>query len=193
MDISRIDDVDEVRQALIKLMAIADRLETRNMQTVQRIEAAAAALDQGVIRLDAGGERFAQNALQVIGSNTQQAMSQGAGQALGEFRQQLQQSADSAKAAAHAMDEQRRGLTSARRTLVRNGLVALLVGSVLAVGGAVWMVHQSMQQMAQAHFGQEILQATQRGAITRCGDSLCAKVGRKPQRYDKDDQYLLLQ
>ena len=105
MDIPRIDDMDEVRQALIKLMAIADRLETRNMQTVQRVEAAVAALDQGVIRLDAGGERFAQNALQVIGSNTQQAMSQGAGQALGEFRQQLRQSADSAKAAAHAMDE----------------------------------------------------------------------------------------
>jgi hypothetical protein len=193
MDISRIDDVDEVRQALIKLMAIADRLETRNMQTVQRIEAAAAALDQGVIRLDAGGERFAQNALQVIGSNTKQAMSQGAGQALGEFRQQLQQSADSAKAAAHAMDEQRRGLTSARRTLVWNGLVALLVGSVLAVGGAAWVVHRSVQEMAQARFGQDILQATRHGSITRCGKSLCARVSKKPQHYGKDGQYLLLQ
>jgi hypothetical protein len=50
-----------------------------------------------------------------------------------------------------------------------------------------------MQKMAQAHFGQDVLQATQRGAITRCGDSLCAKVGKKPQRYDKDGQYLLLQ
>lgn len=193
MDISRADDVEGVRQALIKLMAIADRLEARNTQTVLRIEAVTAALDQGVIRLDAGGERFAKSALQVIGSNAQQAITQGAGQAIGEFRQQLQQSATSAQSAAHAMDEQRRGLTAARRTLVWNGLIALLVGSLLTVGAAAWVVHRSMRELAQAHFSQDILQATQRGAITRCGDALCAKVGRKPQRYGKDGHYLLLQ
>lgn len=193
MDISRTDEVDTVRQALTKLMAIADRLEARNTQTVQRIEAATVALDQGVNRLDGGGERFARSVLQVIGSNAQQALTQGAGQAVGEFRQQLQQSADSAQSAVHAMDEQCRGLTAARRTLVWNGLIALLIGSLLAVGGAAWIVHRSMQELAQAHFSQDILQATQHGAITRCGDSLCAKVGKKPQRYGEDGQYMLLQ
>jgi len=193
MDISRTDDVEAVRQALTRLMAIADRLEARNTQGAQRIEAATVALDQGVSRLIGGGEQFAQSALQLIGSSAQQAMIQGAGQAVGEFRQRLQQSADSAQSAAHAMDEQRRGLTAARCSLVWNGLVALLIGSLLAAGGAAWMAHRSMQQMAQARFGQEILQATKRGAITRCGDSLCAKVGRKPQRYGEEGQYLLLQ
>lgn len=193
MNISCSDDVEVVRQALTKLMAIADRLEARNLQTVQRIEAASAALDQGVSRLDGGGERFAKSALQVIGSNAQQALTQGAGQAVGEFRQQLKQTADSAQSAAHAMDEQRRGLTIARRSLVWNGLIALLMGSLLAAGGAAWVVHRSMQEMAQAHFGQDILRATQRGAIIRCGDSLCVKVGKKPQRYGEDGQYLLLQ
>lgn len=193
MDISRTDDVEALRQALTKLMAIADRLEGRNAQTVQRIEAATVALDQGVGRLDGSGERFAQSALQVIASSTQQAVGQGAGQALGEFRQQLQQSVDIARSAARAMDEQQRGLTIARRSLVWNGLIALLVGSLLAAGGAGWMTYRSMQQMARAHFGQDILQATQRGAITRCGESLCAKVGRQPQHYGKDGQYVLLQ
>lgn len=193
MDISRTDDVDAVRQALTKLMAIADRLETRNMQTVHRIEAATAALDQGASRLNGSGERFAQSALQVIGNNAQQVVTQGAEQALSEFRQQLQQSANIGLSAANAMNEQCRGLAAARRTLVWNGMIALLVGSLLAVGGAAWMAHRSMQEMAQAHFGQDILQATQRGAITRCGDSLCARVGEKPQRYGKNGQYLLLQ
>ncbi len=193
MDISRTDEVDAVRQALIKLMAIADRLETRNVQTVERVEAATAALDQGVVRLDGGGERFASSALQAIGNNAQQAVTQGAAQALAEFRQQLQQSADSARSSANAMDQQSRSLATARRTLVWNGLIALLSGSLLAACGAGWVAHRSMQEMAQAHFGQDILQATQRGAITRCGDVLCAKVGRQPQRYGKDGQYLLLQ
>lgn len=193
MDISLTDDVEAVRQALTKLMAIADRLETRNMQTVHRIEAATAALDQGASRLNGSGERFAQSALQVIGNNAQQAVTQGAEQALSEFRQQLQQSANSGLSAANAMNEQCRGLASARRTLVWNGMIALLIGSLLAAGGAAWVAHRSMQEMAQAHFGQDILQATQRGAITRCGDSLCVKVGKKPQRYGADGQYLLLQ
>jgi len=192
MDSSRTDEVEVLRQALTKLMAIADRLEERNAQTVERIEGATAALDRGVSRLDGSGERFAQSALQVIASNTQQAMAQGAGQVLSEFREQLQQSAEIARSAARAMDEQQRGLTVARRSLVWNGLTALLVGSLLAAGGAAWMVHASMQQMAQARFSQDILQATQRGAITRCGEALCVKVGSKPQRYGKNGQYLLL-
>jgi hypothetical protein len=193
MDISHADEVDAVRQALIKLMAIADRLETRNAQTMERIEAATAALDHGVVRLDGSGERFATSALQVIGNNAQQTVTQGAAQALAEFRRDLQQSADSARSAANAMNQQSRGLTAARRGLVWNGMIALLMGSSLAAGGAAWVAHRSMQEVAQAHFGQDILQATQRGAITRCDDALCARVGKKPQRYGKDGRYLLLQ
>jgi hypothetical protein len=104
MDSSRTEDVESVRQALTRLMAIADRLESRNAQAVQRIDAAAVALDQGVNRLDAGGERFARGALQVIGSSVQQVVAQSAGQAVGELRQRLQQGADSVRAAAHALD-----------------------------------------------------------------------------------------
>lgn len=193
MDSSAADDVETVRQALIRLMAIADRLESRNAHTVQRIDAATAALDQGVSRLDAGGERFAERALQVIGNNARQAVAQGAGEAVDELRQRLQHSAGSAQAAARAMDEQRKGLTSARRSLVWNAAVALLLGSLLAMGAAAWTIRRSVQQLAQLHFGQDIVRATQRGAINRCGDSLCARVGRRPERFGKDGQYVLLE
>lgn len=185
-------DVDAVRQALTKLMAIADRLDARNAQTVERLDAATAALDHGVKRLDEGGERFAKSALQLIGSNAQQIIAQGTGQVFGDFRQQLQQSAHVAKSAADVLDHQCKELTSARRSLAWSGMIALSIGSLLAAGGAAWMIHRSMQEVAQAHFGQDILQATQRGSITRCGDSLCARVGSKSQRYDKDSRYLLL-
>lgn len=187
------NDAEVVSQALAKLLAIADRLDTRNQQTAQRIETATAALDHGVNRLDEGGERFAKSALQVIGTHAQQTIVQGAGQAIGEFRQQLQQSARDAQSAAQAMDEQRKGLTVARRSLVWNGLIALLIGSLLAAGGAAWVAHRSMQEVRQARFGQDILRATQGGSITRCGDLLCARIGKKPQRYGKDGEYVLLQ
>jgi len=47
-----------------------------------------------------------------------------------------------------------------------------------------------MQLLAQQ---QAVQRATQRGAINRCGDSLCARVGRKPRRFGKDGQYVLLE
>lgn len=193
MDTLHVDEVEKVRQSLVKLLAIADRLDARNAQTVQELAAATAALDRGVERLDAGGEHFANSALQLIGDHAQQSIAQGAAEAAAAFRQQMQRCADTAQSAARAMDEQRRGLTSARRSLVWNGLLALLIGSLLAAGGAAWIAHRSMQDLAQAHFGQDILQATQRGAITRCGESLCVKVEQKPRRYGRDGQYLLLQ
>jgi hypothetical protein len=56
----------------------------------------------------------------------------------------------------------------------------------------VWVVHRSGEALAQARFGQAIVQATQRGTIIRCGDLLCAKVGKKLRRYGKDGEYLLL-
>lgn len=193
MNIPHTEDVEVVREALAKLLAIADRLDARNLQTMQRLEVAGVALDQGVTRLDAGGEHFAKSALQLIGDHAQQCIAHGAAEAVATFQAQMQQCVDTAQAAAHAMEEQRKGLAVARRTLVWNGLIALLLGSLLAAGGAAWIAHRSVQKIARAHFGQDILQATQRGVITRCGDSLCAKVGRKPQRYGEGGEYLLLQ
>jgi hypothetical protein len=193
MDVHRSDDVEAVKQALVKLMAIADRLDVRNTQAVQRIDAAVTALDQGVQRLAGGGERFANEALQVIGTRTQQAIVQGAGQAMDGFQQQLQQGAEAATWAAQEMDTQRKGLAAARRSLVWNGLLALLVGSLLAAGGTGFFAWKSMQAIAQAQFGQDILQATRSGTLSHCGDSLCLKVGKKPRRYGKDGEYALLQ
>jgi hypothetical protein len=184
---------EAVQQSLMKLLAVVDRLDARNLQTVQRLEAATAAMEQGVGRLDRGGEQFAQQALQRIGADTQQTMAQGAGRAVTEFQHQLQQAAHCVQWAVQAMDEQRKGLAAARRSLVWIGAMVLLVGSLLAAGGAAWVAHRSMQEIAQANFGKDILQATQGGAITRCGDSLCVRVGKKPQHYGKEGEYVLLQ
>lgn len=190
---SNSEDVEATKQALVKLMAIADRLDTRNRQTAQQLETAVAALDQSASRLSQGGEAFAQRALQAIGTGAQQSIAQGTGQAVTQLRQQLLQSANSAHGAAQAMEREGKSLASARRTLLWNGLIALLVGSVLAAGGSAWIAHKSMQEVAQAQFAKDILDATRSGAITRCGDALCARVGKKPRRYGAQDEYVLLQ
>lgn len=186
------DDVEAVQQALAKLLAIADRLDGRNRQAMQRIEAATGAMEQGVSRLDHGAGQFARDALQLVGADVRQAIAQGANQATKELQRQLAETACSAQWAAQAVDEQRKGLAMARRSLLWSGAIALLFGSLLAAGGAAWVAHRSMQEIAQADFAEDILRAAQSGAITRCGDALCAKVGKRPQRYGKDGEYALL-
>jgi len=71
--------------------------------------------------------------------------------------------------------------------------MALLIGSLLAAGGTAWIAHRSMQEIAQADFGKDILQATRDGSITRCGVSLCVRIGKKPRYYGKEGEYVLLQ
>ncbi|WP_329740430.1 hypothetical protein [Dyella sp. A6] len=184
--------IEAAQQALVRLLAIADRLDARNRQAAQDIEAAVSAMRQGVERLDRSGDQFAQQALQRVSADVQQSIAQGVDQAAGRLQCQLQQSAHSAQLAAKAMLEQRKGLSAARRALVWSGTLALLVGVLLAVAGAAWVAHRSMQDVAQAHFSDDILRATRSGAITRCGDALCARVGKHPKRYDKAGDYVLL-
>jgi hypothetical protein len=192
METVRTDNVDAVAQALAKLMAITDRVDARNAQTVQRIEALAAAMEHATQRLDAGGERFAAAALQTIAGHAQQAMGQVVAQTVGPVELRLEHAANSASAAARAMDDELATMVTARRGLVWNGLLALLVGTLLALGATAWVVYRSGETLTQARLGQDIVQAMQRGTITRCGDSLCAKVGKRLRRYGKDGEYLLL-
>jgi hypothetical protein len=193
MNIADATDVEATKQTLVKLMAIADRLDARNLKTAQQLEAAVATLDHGAARLDQGADAFTQRALQIIGTGAHESIVQGTQQAAAEVRHRLEHTASHAQAAAQAMEREARLLTGARRSLVWNGLLALLVGSLLAAGGAAWIAQKSMQEVAQAHFGKDILEATHSGAITRCGDRLCARVGKAPQRYGTKGEYLLLQ
>src|SRR6185312_7433604 len=62
----------------------------------------------------------------------------------------MQQAAHGVQWAAQAMDEQRKGLAAARRSLLWIGAMALLIGSLLAAGGTAWIAHRSMQEIAQA-------------------------------------------
>ena len=193
MNTSNPMDVEGVKETLVKLMAIADRLDARNLQTAQQFEAAAVTLDQAANRLSEGGDEFAQRALGVIRANVQQSIVQGTETAVDQVRGRLELATTSAQAAARVMEREAQSLTNARRTLVWNGMIALLVGSLLAAGGAAWIAHKSMQEVAQANFAKDILQATRTGAITRCGDVLCARVGAKPRRYGTQGEYVMLQ
>src|SRR3546814_2456007 len=84
------DSLDALKQSLLKLATIANQLDARSAQAVQRVEASTDSLDQGMHRLESGATRLASEALQVIREQARQAVTQGTAQALGELDSQLQ-------------------------------------------------------------------------------------------------------
>src|SRR3546814_1215764 len=90
------------------------------------------------------------------------------------------------------MDEQGKRLARMQGGLVWKPLVALTIGSLLAAGRSGYIAWKSMHEVRRAEFGQDILQATHTGVLTRCGDALCAKVGEQALRYGSHEEYVLL-
>src|SRR3546814_766339 len=126
------DCPDALKQSLLKLATIANQLDARSAQAVQRVEASTNSLDQGMHRLESGATRLASEALQVIREQDRQAVTQGTAQALGELDSQLQTGIQAAQRAALDMDEQCKRLARMQGGLVWKALVALTIGSLLA-------------------------------------------------------------
>lgn len=186
------DGLDALKQSLLQLATIANQLDARSTRAVQQLEASTDSLDHGMQRLESGATRLASEALQVIGEQARQAFAQGTAQAMGELNAQLQAGIQAARRAVLDMDEQRKRLARAQGGLVWKALVALAIGSLLAAGGSAYVAWKSMHEIRRAEFGQDILQATRNGVLTRCGDALCAKVGKQAVRYGSDEEYVLL-
>src|SRR3546814_9433499 len=122
------DSLDALKQSLLKLATIANQLDARSAQAVQRVEASTDSLDQGMHRLESGATRLASEALQVIREQARQAVTQGTAQALGELDSQLQTGIQAAQRAALDMDEQCKRLARMQGGLVWKALVALTIG-----------------------------------------------------------------
>ncbi len=185
-------DIDELKQQLLQMATITSWLDERSEQALQRVDASTDALNKGLHRLTTHSEQFVEDVTRLIGQQVHQAVAQGASQAVSEFDKQLQSSTRAAQWAAQTMHEQRMSLSIAQRALVWKGLLALFIGAVLATGGAGFVVWDSMRQIKNATFDQDILHATQVGSITRCGDALCVKVGKHPKSYGNYGDYVLL-
>lgn len=186
------DELEALKQALLKTATIANQLDARSAQAVRQVEASTGMLDRGVQRLESGAARFAGEALQLIGEQARQSVGQGVAQALDDFNTQLQAGARAAQWAAQGMEEQRNRLARTQGGLVWKASVALAIGSLLAAGGSGYIAWNSMREVRRAEFGQDILQATRNGMLTRCGEALCAKVGKRPTRYGSSGEYVLL-
>jgi len=188
------DDVgtEALKQLVLQLATVAQQLDRRSELAVARVDASTAALDQELHALGAGAEQFAREAIRVVGEQAQEVVGRGVGSTLAAFNRQLEASAQVARAAAGAMEEQRRHLVATRRMLAWCAGAALLVGSLLAVGVAGHIGWKAMQQVRRAQFTEDVAHAAQSGVLTRCGDALCVRAAEPLRRYAKNPAYVLI-
>lgn len=166
--------------------------QQENAQLRQQLGQATAALQQVAQRLEAGGARLGQDALRVIGTQGQQVLSDSTGQSLGKLNQQVERTTERVKWAERVAGQQSLQLTRAQTTLVWKSLLVLGLGSLLLAGTSAYIAWDRMRVVRQADFGQDILRATQTGALTRCGDALCARIEPQAARHGEDGEYALL-
>lgn len=177
----------------LKLAAVADLLDQRSGLAVQTAEQGAQQLRSTADTLARQHQQMTEQALAAIGGQARQSIERGAGEALDQLRQQLRQASESAGQSARTIAEQAQALREAQRGLVWKAGFALLAGALLAAGGSAFIVWRSLQQLERADFAEDVLEATRSGAITRCADALCVRVGETPKKYGAKGEYVLLE
>lgn len=184
------DDIEAVKQLLLKLAVIADRLDARSEQAVQGVEAGATTLTQSAHRLESGAGQFARQALQAIGEQAHQAIAHNADHAITAFEGRLQHAADNANRTADALANQHARLAKSQKSLVAASVTALLVGSLLAVGGTWLWVKHSRDQVARQQVEARLLSAINASDIVLCADGrLCVNIDDQGKRQGDRRQY----
>lgn len=170
------EQLDDVKKLVLKLAAITGQIDQRNQEGTVQIANSVQTLDLASRRLQGGADQFAGAVMQAVGKQVQNVVAEHSAHALDQFNEQLRTSASRVQRATEALAEQRKTLHQTQRTLVWQGLIALLIGSVLAAGAGGYLFWQARHIGGDAALTADIRQAVASGALARCNDGrLCAR------------------
>jgi hypothetical protein len=182
-------DSDDLKELIVTLAAVADRLDQRSESAVQRVERTGATLHQSADRLGSNTQAFARDVLQAIEKHSGEAIARGTGQAVEQCNAQLRNAAQTATASARELDQMRDAMRRERRTWVWLVSGALIVGSMLSVGAAGYAVTTSKRQVERNRIEADLLRAYNAADVTLCGGKLCANVDISGARSGDQKQY----
>lgn len=186
-------DVAAFKDLTLKLLALADRMEQRDERIVGLLAQQVAELQNAARAVNTGGQALARDALDMLRSQTKDAVTDSIAEAANASKAQLEASASTASWSAREVNEAAMELRKQRGFWLWAAPIALITGALLTAGGSSFLVWKNSRELKRTEFGQDILRATQSGTLNRCGEALCAKVGTKPKRFGKEGEYALLQ
>ena len=182
----------ELQETALRLSVVVDFLEERAEQASLQSAQGAQALRQAIDGFDARSRQLSQDVVTAIASRAEGEIRQAIARAAEQCTARLQDAGQSAVRAAALLDGKAHALGDSQRRLAWKAGIALLVGAALAAGGSAAVAWKSLRDIERAGFGEDILQATRDGTITRCGESLCVKAGPGARRAGPGGEYLLI-
>ncbi len=186
-------DVAAFKDLTLKLLALADRMEQRDERVVGLLAQHAAELQNAARAVSTGGQALARDALDMLRSQAKDAVAESIAEAAMASKMRLEASASSASWSAREVTEAAMELRKQRGLWLWAAPIALIAGALLTAGGSSFLAWKNAKELKRAEFSQDLLRATQSGALNRCNKALCARVGAKPTRFGKDGEYVLLQ
>lgn len=172
---------------------MVDALERRSVDAVNAIDDGRLALTRAVDDLGARGGQLVAEVSRQAQAETRSAAERALSESLAAFKSQLEAAARSAVNGAEALQREREALAKQQRSAFWVGSVALALGALVVAGGSTWWVTQQRAEVAKLDFARELHEATARGALVPCGESLCARVGESPRRAGRNGEYLVIE
>lgn len=182
-------DSEELQQLALRMGAFADVLGEHASRLVEETGQSTQALRDATQGMGLQAHRLSQEVVQAISRESRGAIERGVTEGMLEGSDQLRSASALARQTADAMQHELARLRAAHRSLLWKAGTALTVGALLAAGGSVYLAWQSNKTLRLAEFPRDLLQATRSGAITRCGDTLCARVGKHPVLRGQHKEY----
>lgn len=167
---------DEAKQLLLKLLELAERMESRDARVIELLSQQAAHLQSATHDVQAGGRRLAGDALNLLREQSRDAVQAGVADAASQSRDRLVQASADATRASDALRTAAYALQRQQRLWTWTAPIALIAGSLLAVGAAAYAVADARSQVQRHRIEAELLRAYNRADVTLCGDRLCANV-----------------
>ena len=178
--------MNEIASQVTKLALITDRIEARLGKINEQNVAASNALVDVSRNAQQTANEVTSAALERFRGIATAAIADGMRGAVGQYDQVMVDSANRAHAAIASLEERMQRAGSAHWAMAWKAFGAITLASVAVVGTAVYFVCQARQDINDAHWSKELLNATAAGKLAPCPDGgLCAVVGKKWMRVDR--------
>ncbi|GAB2503745.1 hypothetical protein [Lysobacter humi (ex Lee et al. 2017)] len=166
----------DARDLTLKLLALAQRMEERDARVIALLVEQGARLEAGARDLHGMGQRVASDALHMLRTHAHEVVQAGVGDAAAGYRERLAALAGDAGRASAELRASAQALRRQRRLWGWAAPLALLAGSVLAVGAAAYAVAHAREQVERHRIEAALLRAYNAADVTLCGERLCANV-----------------
>lgn len=179
-------DRDEARRLMLKLLALAERMEQRDERVIALLAEQGGALRSAAHEVDAATARFVRDALR---AQAREAVQAGVGEAIAQCRDRLLQAGTEAARSAETMHRGAEALQRQRSLWLWTAPLALLVGSAIAAGAAAYAVTSSRAEVERHRIEAALLRAYNRADVILCGERLCANIDERGARFGERGQY----